>query len=176
MKNLKFILFFLVIITFIGCGTSHNYTKNDLNKSFFSGKTIFIKIDSKSKNAINLNGMTGGQQIYQQPNVKETFKESINELSIETNVKINLVDSFERVNNDNNNLMFEAHILDIDWHFGFSTATLKTVIDFKNMSNNNQIRITGIRKSGGGDETNNLRKSLKDATYNLLKELEKKQN
>ncbi len=172
MKNLKVILFFLIIITFIGCGTSHNNTKNDLNKSFFSEKTIFIKIDSKSKNAIYLNGITGGQRI-NQPDVKETFKNSINELSIETNVKINLVDSFEGVNNDNGNLMFEAHILEIDWHFGFSTATLKTVIDFKNMINNNQIKIAGIRKSGGGNETNNLRKSLKDATYNLLKKLEK---
>jgi hypothetical protein len=114
--------------------------------------------------------MTGGQRV-NQPNVKETFKKAINELSTETNIKIKLVDSFEGINNDKNNLMFEAHILDIDWYFGFSQATLKTVVDFKN--NTKEIRANGIRKSGGGDETNNLRKSLKDVTYNFLKEIEK---
>jgi hypothetical protein len=170
MNNIKFLLFLSVIVCFIGCGTSHDYTKNNLNKNYFSEKIIFIKIDPNSKNGISLSGITGGQRV-NQPDVKETFKNATNELSTETNIKIKLVDSFEGINNDKNNLMFEAHILEIDWYFGFSQTTLKTVVDFKN--NTKEIRAIGIRKSGGGDETNNLRKSLKDVTYNFLKEIEK---
>jgi hypothetical protein len=107
-----------------------------------------------------------------QPNVKETFQLSLNELANETNVKLKFIENSEEIT-DKDALVFDADISEINWHFGFSVATLKTVVNYKNISNNKEIQTTGIRKSGGGDEKNNLKKSLKDATYNFLKEYEK---
>ena len=49
---------------------------------------------------------------------------------------------------------------------GQNTTEMKT-------PENKVYNIKGIRKSGGGAENNNIRKSLKNATYNFLKELEK---
>ena len=83
-------------------------------------------------------------------------------------------ESFEIDENDNV-LIMESDISKINWHFGLSVATLKTVIKYRNTHNNKEINAIGIRKSAGGNEKNNLKKSLKDATYNFLKELEKNQ-
>lgn len=172
MKNLQILLFLIIINVFIGCGTAHDYTTNNLNKSYFSEKTIFIKLNPSSKKQVFLNGMTGGQSVTQ-PDVKETFKQALNEISTETNVNCKFVENFEGLINDKNSLLFEAHILEIDYNMGFSTFTMKTVVDFKKTIDNKEIRATGIRKSGGGKTVDNLRKSLKDVTFNFLKELNK---
>lgn len=172
MKTLKFLLLFAVATILISCGTSHNYTNNTLDKNFYAEKTIYFKLNPKSQNQINFTGMHGtifGSTV--QPNVKETFKLSLNELASETNIKLKYIDNPEEIT-DKDPVIFDADISEINWHFGFSVATLKTVVNYKN-SNNKEITTTGIRKSGGGDEMNNLKKSLKDATYNFLKEYEK---
>ena len=80
--------------------------------------------------------------------------------------------SFDEVDGEEP-LIIDTDISIINWHFGFSVATLKTVINFKNIRDNREIQATGIRKSGGGDEMNNLKKSLKDGTHNYLKEYQK---
>lgn len=163
----------LILLTLVSCGTSHNYSNNDLNKHFFDGKIIYFKLNDKSKNLINFSGMVGtvGGGI-RQPNVKETFKLAIEELAIETNLKLKFIENSETTENSDV-IIIESDIAEINWHFGFSVATLKTLVKYKNTSNNQEISTNGIRKSGGGDEKNNLKKSLKDATYNFLKEIEK---
>jgi hypothetical protein len=173
MNKLKQFTVFLILLSLTSCGTSHNYANNDLKKQFFDGKIIYFKLNDKSKNSINFSGMVGtvGGGI-RQPNVKETFKLSIEELAIETNLKLKFIENSETTEN-NNSMVIESDIAEINWHFGFSVATLKTIVKYKNTSNNQEISTNGIRKSGGGDEKNNLKKSLKDATYNFLKELEK---
>lgn len=173
MKNLKILFLALITITFISCGTSHNYKNNNLNKNFYEGKTIYFKLNPNSQNLINFTGMVGTVLGgINQPNVKETFKLSIDELAAETNLKLKFIENSDEINNKEF-LIIDSDISEINWHFGFSVATLKTVVKYKNTHNNNEINTIGIRKSGGGDEKNNLKKSLKDATYNFLKELEK---
>lgn len=173
MNKLKQFTILLILLSLASCGTSHNYSNNDLKKHFFDGKIIYFKLNDKSKNSINFSGMVGtvGGGI-RQPNVKETFKLSIEELAIETNLKLKFIENSETTEN-NDVIVIESDIAEINWHFGFSVATLKTLVKYKNTSNNQEISTNGIRKSGGGDEKNNLKKSLKDATYNFLKELEK---
>ncbi len=173
MKHLKVLFLFIITITLISCGTSHNYTNNNLNKNFYEGKSLYFKLNTKSQNQINFTGMVGSVFGIVQPNVKETFQLSIDELANETKVKLKFIENFEEIN-DKEALIFDTDISEINWHFGFSVATLKTIVNYKNINNNStDIKTIGIRKSGGGDEKNNLKKSLKDATYKLLQELEK---
>ncbi|WP_269236815.1 hypothetical protein [Flavobacterium flavigenum] len=177
MNNIKQFTIFLIVLTLTSCGTSHNYSNNDLKKHFFDGKIIYFKLNNKSKKSINFSGMVvglGGG--IRQPNVKETFKLSIEELAIETNLRLKFIENSETTEGQSSNdIVIESDIAEINWHFGFSVATLKTLVKYKNTSNNQEISTNGIRKSGGGDEKNNLKKSLKDATYNFLKEFEKEQ-
>ncbi len=173
MKTLKFLLLFVAAITLIGCGTSHNYTNKTLNKNFYAEKSIYFKLNPKSQNQINMTGTVG--TIFgptPSPDVKETFKLSINELASETKIKLKFIENSEEIT-DKDPLIIDADISEINWHFGFSIATLKTVVNYKTLTDNKEIKTTGIRKSGGGDKTNNLKKSLKDATFNFLKEYEK---
>ena len=173
MKIFRFFLLFAAAITLTACGTFHNYTNNSLNKNFYAEKSIYFKLNPKSQNQINFTGMYGtvlGGVM--QPNVKETFQLSLNELASETNVRLKFIENSEEIT-DKNAVVFDTDISEINWHFGFFVATLKTVVNYKNISNSKEIQTTGIRKSGGGDEKNNLKKSLKDATYKFLKEYEK---
>ncbi|WP_291286321.1 hypothetical protein [Flavobacterium sp.] len=174
MKNIKNLFLLLIALLLISCGTSHNYTNRPLNKVFYGDKTIYFKINPRSQKSITFSGMVGsvGGGIIQ-PNVKETFRVSINELASETNLDLKFIENFDEID-DKNSLLIDTDISVIKWHFGFSVATLKTEVVYKNVNNDNEIKTTGIRKSGGGNEMNNLKKSLKDATYNFLKELENK--
>lgn len=172
----KQILFFTLLISFFfaRCGSSSDYTNKPLNKVFYGDKTIYFKINARSQKLITFSGMVGtiGRGVIQ-PNVEETFRLSINELASETNLKLKFIEKPSEID-DKKALVIDTNISEIQWHFGFSVATLKTGVIYKNTNNNSEITTTGIRKSGGGNEVNNLKKSLKDATYNFLKELEKK--
>ena len=107
-----------------------------------------------------------------QPNIKETFKVSIKELVSETKLKLKFIENSERIS-DKDFLIIDTDISEINWHFYFSVSTLRTLVKYTNTHNNNEIITTGVRKSGGGNEMNNLKKSLKDAVFNFLKEFEK---
>ena len=173
MKILKFTFLLTLIITLISCGTSHNYTNNALNKNYYVNKTIYFKLNPKSQNQINFTGMVGtifGGIV--QPDVRQTFEKAISELAEETKLNLKYIDTSNEIFGKDN-LIFDTEISEINWHFGFSVATLKTVTNFKEVNTNKEIKTIGIRKSGGGDEMNNLKKSLKDATFNFLKEFEK---
>ncbi len=173
MKILKITFLFTLIITLISCGTSHNYANKTLNRNYYENKTIYFKLNPKSQNQINFTGMVGtvfGGII--QPNVKQTFEKAIIELADETKFNLKFIENYSEIN-EKDNLIFDTNISEINWHFGFSVATLKTVTNFKEVNTNKEIKTIGIRKSGGGDEMNNLKKSLKDATFNFLKEFEK---
>lgn len=173
MKNLKILFLLLITLLLISCGTSHNYTNRPLNKVFYGERTVYFKINPRSQKSITFSGMVGTIGGIFQPNVKETFRISINELASETNLKLKFIENFDEIE-DKKALLIDTDIAEIKWHFGFSVATLKTEVVYKNVNNDSEIKTTGIRKSGGGNEMNNLKKSLKDATYNFLKELEKK--
>ena len=104
----------------------YNALRVNLNKSFYQGKSIYFKLNPKSQNQINFSGMVGtvlGGII--QPNVKETFKKSIEELASETNLKLKFIENSEKII-DKESIVFDTDISEISWHFGFSIATLKT--------------------------------------------------
>jgi hypothetical protein len=170
MKYLKLIvLSFFTTLILLSCGTAHNYSNKGLNKTFYEGKTLYFTLDPESKKEITLSGLHGNiLGPYMPPNVEETFKLALKELTAETGISLQYLNRSD-ANSDTNPLIFDTNISEISWHFGFSVATLKTVTNFKNLSTAKELQTTGIRKSGGGDEMNNLKKSLKDATFNFLK-------
>lgn len=167
----KRILFLTLLISFIliSCGSSSDYTKNTLNKSFYENKTVYFTLNSKSLDKISFKGPRMGFE--NQPNVKKVFKESIEELASETKLNLKFVEN--GTNTFNSELLVDVEITEILWSFGFSSATMNTSAIYKTQPENKIYNVKGIRKSGGGAENNNLRKSLKNATYNFLKELEK---
>jgi hypothetical protein len=167
----KRIFSYIILISFIlvSCGSASDYTKNTLNKDFYAGKTIYFTLNSNSLKRVSFKGPRMGFE--NQPNVKEVFKESIEELALETKLNLKFVEDFN--NPSNSELLVDVEITEILWSFGLSVATMNTTSNYNAKPNDKIYKIKGIRKNGGGSEKNNLRKSLKNATYNFLKELEK---
>lgn len=170
MKTSLKITILLTCLIFVNCGSVSDYTKNTLNQEFFKGKTIKFILDDKGVNKLSYEGPRMGVEV--QPNVKEVFKESIEELALETKLNLKFIENPNDISDSE--MIVEAKITQALWSFGFSKATMKTTVTYKITSNDNKTyQVNGIRKSGGGAENNNLRKSLKNANYNFLKELEK---
>jgi hypothetical protein len=169
MKKQTLFLTLLISFLFINCGSKSNYTKNTLNKGFYENKTIYFTLNSKSLDKMSFKGPRMGVEV--QPNVKKVFKESIEELALETKLNLKFVET--PTNISNTEVLVDVEITEILWSFGLSVATMNTSAIYKTQADNKVYNIKGIRKSGGGAENNNLRKSLKNATYNFLKELEK---
>ncbi|WDF45747.1 hypothetical protein PQ459_12660 [Chryseobacterium sp. KACC 21268] len=173
MKKLKPFVFILFALALVSCGTSSNYTQNTLNKEFYNGKTIYFMYGYESKNFVSYKGMHAsvlGPDL--PPDVKQVFKQSIDELAVETKLNLKVVDNLDNINDPSGVLVY-AKINEIIWSFGLSVATMKTDVAYTVKPNDKVYSTTGIRKSGGGDPSNNVRKSLKDANYKFLKELEK---
>jgi hypothetical protein len=105
------------------------------------------------------------------PVVEDVFKESIEELAKETNLDLKFIK--DKSNISSNEIVVEAKMSEISWHFGFSTATFKTKLTYLILNSKDIYETEGIRKSGGGSKINNLRKSLKDANYKFLEKFEK---
>lgn len=172
MKSLKLILLSILTALLYSCGTAHNYSNKGLNKKFYEGKTLYFTLNQESKKEIVFSGLHGTiLGPYVPPNVEDTFVLALKDLTMETGVSLLYVGNSE-ASSEIKPYTFDTHIKDISWKFGFSVATFKTVINFKNIESNKEIETSGIRKSGGGDEMNNLKKSLKDAIFNFLKAYE----
>jgi hypothetical protein len=171
MKTLKILFATVVILTLVNCGSKSNYTKNTLDKDFYQSKTIYFTLNQKSKTTMDVKGgmpVLGG---YKPPNVAEVFIASIQELADETQIDLRFTETPEKI--AKNEMLIDVEILEITWKFGMSVATLKTNVNYKLANQSELINTVGIRKSGGGSERNNLRKSLKNATYNFLLAFEK---
>ena len=173
MKRLKPLFLILLTLALVSCGTNSNYTQNNLNKNFYNGKTIYFMYGYDSKDFISYKGMHAsvlGPDL--PPDVKKVFRESIEELATETKLNLKVADNLDNINDPSAVLVY-VNIKEILWSFGFSVATLKTDVKYTIKPSYKEYNTIGIRKSGGGDPSNNVRKSLKVATYNFLKELEK---
>ena len=169
MKTFFKISLLLFCSIFLSCSSSSNYSKNTLAQNFFKGKTITFLLDHKSVSDVNVRGPRIGTS--EQPDVKIVFQQSIEELASETKLNLKFIESASKV--AANETTVEVTITDILWKFGFSSAEMRTSLDYKVILNNKIYKINGTHTSGGGSKENNLRKSLKNATYNFLKELEK---
>ena len=170
MKNRKSFLFALMILIIVSCGSKSNYTKNTLNKDFYQSKTIYFTLNQKSKTTMDVKGgmpILGG---YKAPNVEEVFIKSIQELSNETKIDLKYIKNPSTLSE--NEILVDVEILEITWKFGMSVATLTTNVDYVLINQSKKINSIGIRKSGGGSESNNLRKSLKNATYKFMQSFE----
>lgn len=177
MKKLQPIILTLLIFFLVSCGTSSTYTQSSINQNFYKGKTIYFMNSFESKDFISYKGMVGsvlGPSM--PPNVKDVFKKSIEELATETNINLKVVDNLDNIPSDSSTVLVYTKINNIVWSFGLSVATLTTDVTYTLKPENIIYKTIGIRKSGGGDPSNNLRKSLKVANYKFLKELESKKN
>ena len=173
MKKSNLLCCLLFALTFFSCGTKSNYSDNSLNKNYYQGKTIYFYLKPNSVKEVKMSGLyksTVFDDNYP-PNIDNIFKESIEELSSETKVNLKIINN--NVSLSNNDILVNVYITNITWHFGFSTATLKSQILYEIQDTNKSYNIEGLRKSGGGSKINNVRKSLKNANYKFLKELEK---
>ncbi|MFN8325953.1 MAG: hypothetical protein U0T80_09455 [Flavobacteriaceae bacterium] len=173
MKNFNHHFYYFTFIIFISCGSVSDYSNNTLNKSYYENKTIYFILNSNSKKEVTMSGMYGttafddGYKL----NIENSFKESIEELGTETKLKLKNIKNIDNLSN--NEILVNVEISDILWHFGFSIATLKTKVTYKIQNIDKIYNTEGIRKSGGGSKSNNLKKSLKNANYKFLKEFEK---
>jgi len=161
---------FLILFFLISCATTSNFSKNDLKNEYFKNKTIIFTFNQNSENFVSYDGPRAGLE--HQPNVKEVFKKSIEELAVETKLDLKFKETYAEANNSETHI--DAEIKEILWVFNLSSATMKTSINY-NLKNKNKVyKINSSYKNmTGGDEKNNLIRSFKIANYSLLKELEK---
>lgn len=170
----KLTLIFILFLSFIiySCGSVSNYSKNSLNKSFYENKTIYFTLNPNSVQDVKMSGLYTNT-IFDDGitlNVENSFKQSIEELATETKLNLKYINSTQNLSD--NETLINVEIIDISWHFGFSVAKMKTNVIYKNQNFGTIYTTEGIRKSGGGSKSNNLKKSLKNANYKFLKELE----
>lgn len=173
MKNLNPFFYLFIFVTFLSCGTTSNYSSSSLNKNYYQDKTIYFFLDPNSVKDVKMSGLYNSTIFDDNypPDIEKIFKESIEELANET--KLNLKYSNNLETSLQNEIHVKVDIKDISWHFGFSTATLKSEVSYQIQNANKSYNVEGIRKSGGGSKINNVRKSFKNASYKFLKELEK---
>lgn len=173
MKKSTLLFYLFLAFAFCSCGSISDYSNSSLNKSYFQGKTIYFKLDPNSAKEVQMSGLytsTIFDDNYP-PNIENIFKESLQELSTETKINLQFVNYNDALSPDA--ILVNVDIESITWHFGFSTATLKSHILYKIKNGDRSFEIEGIRKSGGGSKINNVRKSIKNGNYKFLKELEK---
>lgn len=173
MKTLKLSCVYLSFFIFFSCGSVSNYTNNSLNKEYYGNKTIYFTLSPNSVKEVTMSGLYSPTIFDDRlpPNIDEVFKESVDELASETKLNLKYIRGIENLSN--NETVVIAEISEISWHFGLSTAKFKTKVNYFIQNLNKTYNIEGMRKSGGGSKSNNLKKSLKNATYNFLKEFEK---
>ena len=149
MKTLK-ILSFLLALTLTNCATTSNFAKNDLKNEFFKNKTI----------------------TFTQPDVKEAFKKSIEELAYETKLDLKFTETSNTASTSEMNV--DAEVTEILWVFNLSSATMKTTINYT-LKNDPKVHTinSNYKNMTAGNEKNNLIRTFKIANYSLLKELEK---
>lgn len=173
LKNLNIIFYIAIILTLFNCGSVSNYANKNLNKDFYRNNTICFYLKPTGEKNVKMSGLyqTTIFDDPNPPNTKMMFKQSIEELSKET--KTNLIFTEETEKIPDNCILIKAEIKNISWHFGFSNATMKTLIYYSTQNLEKYIEIEGIHKSfGGGSKKNNLKKSLKNANFEFLKRFE----
>tara|TARA_R110002124_G_scaffold75850_5_gene203358 strand:+ start:390 stop:899 length:510 start_codon:yes stop_codon:yes gene_type:complete len=169
MKTLK-ILSFLLALTLTNCATTSNFAKNDLKNEFFKNKTITFTLNEKSKMNVSYSGPRAGFE--RQPDVKEAFKKSIEELAYETKLDLKFTETSNTASTSEMNV--DAEVTEILWVFNLSSATMKTTINYT-LKNDPKVHTinSNYKNMTAGNEKNNLIRTFKIANYSLLKELEK---
>jgi|GEM_PF-1486079 len=160
---MKKILYLLFIGSFISCSSVQNYTKNDLDLSYYQDKKLAFQLTSTGVQYVNMEGAYMG--ITEQPNFDETFAEAVDEMAKETNLNLR-TDIYPNSNID-------VKVLDATWKFGLSSAELTTKINF-HTSFGNYESIGRFKNASGGSKTKSLKKSFKNAIYNFLLDYQKR--
>ena len=173
MKHFKKFIYSSLLLMLFSCGTSSNFSSNVLDKTYFQNKTIYFTLDKESVKNIEMSGsyLETAFDSKIPPIIENVFKESIDELANETN--FNFIYITDNSTISNNDLLVNVKLTNVTWKFGFYNAIFKTEATYKIHNSDRTYNVEGIRKSPGGDKSNNLRKSLKITNYNFLKELEK---
>lgn len=173
MNRISFFIFLLISILFLSCGSVSNYSRNNLDKNYFAGKEIYFVIKQSSAKYVNMSGLYIETIFddYREPIVSDVFGESLQELALETNIRLRLV--YNEDNFSSNAIIVNVEINEILWHFSFSKATMKTKMKYEIADSNKTYDIEGIHKSIGSSKAKDLKKSFKNANYKILKELQK---
>lgn len=167
MKKLIFISTLFLLFSF---SSKNDYTKNTFDKNSYQDKIIYFTLNSKSFNHVDLKGPSRTLGEFEQPDVKQMFIESINEIALETKRDLRYVENVNSIPNIDG-LVVDVQITKILWSFGFSSA-MNINANYK--TNMKSYDINGTYKSiWGGRASVNLKKSLKNTTYNFLKEFDK---
>jgi len=162
----------IFLITFlISCSSAKTYNSKMFGDDFLKNKTIVFTLNEKSATVgVVREGPSAG--IQRQPDVKKAFKKSIENLAEETKLNLQYRDSFSQPNDSE--IHIQANITQIKWIFTMMSATMKTNVNYDILEKDSQYESIGSFKNmSGGSEDNNLYKSLKNANYLFLKELEK---
>lgn len=172
----KIIGLFLLLILY-GCGAKSNYSTSNINKSFYEDKVVYFRFDSKGKTELEKAGMSQGIGIPQgPPEIKKQFKNSIEELATELKIDLNYLDSeYITIPNDSdkNIIIIDVKLTKLLWKFGFSKAVMYSDAIYT-LSNERTYDISGSHKViGGGNPSNNVKKALKNLSYNFLVEFER---
>ncbi len=146
------------------------YQNSMFNNSFFENKIIYFKLNEKSDDIrIVKKGPNRGET--KTPNNRETFKKSVEDLAIATNLNLKYLESDKELTKDE--ILINVEIKNLDWIFSFSSATMKSLVNYEVAKNKKSFEIIGIHKNNsGGSKEWNLYNSLKNANFHFLKELE----
>lgn len=161
----------IVALLFVSCSSSMKYGDDAFDTTYFQKKTIYFKLTEDSKYIkIVKSGPYAGET--HTPDNEKTFKKSILKLADKTH--LNLKYAQGDVTLSDNDVFVTVNIIEINWLFTASSATMKSSITYQLKDKNKSFDIIGSTKNlfGGSKETN-LYKSLINANYLFLKELEK---
>jgi hypothetical protein len=172
MKKKIILINLFIVIIFSSCSAPMKYQNNMFNNTFFENKTIYFSLSEKSDEIrIVKEGPNRGET--KTPDNREVFKKSIEDLAIETKLNLKYAESGKNIAKDE--ILINVNIKNLNWLFGFSSATMKSSVQYEVKNDNTFYDIIGIHKNNsGGSKEWNLYNALKNANYLFLKELEKK--
>lgn len=164
MKKIFIPIFILPLI--LGCSAQKKYY---LKAQDFTGKKIIFSLhEGSSYQKIDKFGEHSGNS--KEPNLFEVLKQSVEELSDET--EINMVYSPSSVFPTDSIIPVIVNIKNIDWIFNGTKNTMNVNIEYQ--LPNQVIDIVGVHTYKifvAGNKSGNLKKSLKDGHKHLLSAL-----
>lgn len=170
------LIYKLIFTIFIASLTSCASTKiaHEFNNDSIKNKRIYFTLSDKSDDVkIKEEGPNIGKLIL--PNVRDAFRNSVEELSKETQLDTRFSYSYNQT--DSSIIHIEATITETIWKFTLSSATMISYVNYKIDGIDKTYQTIGLfNNMWGGSEKNHLTKSLKNANFKLLRELDKTEN
>tara|TARA_B100000795_G_C22766964_1_gene426128 strand:- start:1000 stop:1524 length:525 start_codon:yes stop_codon:yes gene_type:complete len=169
---MKLLLKLILIFSLIGItGCSSTKIRYDFTSTQLRNNKIIFTLDSKSDDvSIQRSGPNFGRE--RVPNIRDIYKESVKNMAEETGLNVQYRESYNPTKGSEIHIV--ATITKLNWVFTPISATMESYVDFEIDGAVAEYQLIGLFKNmWGGTEKYNLTKSLKNANFKLLKELEK---